>query len=355
MAYVTLVAAILNLAGWAAGLLFTMKTGKKTSLPVPAMGVIGFGMLIVFSIGRIGEAGENPPQLTTAHYLAMEDGLDYPEVLGMLGTPSDLNPRNMDLAGKGISIPKAVSSLLGGENHQDAIVAKLNMFVNGEPGYRGRRESLGAKAADENNGLVGMDFVIMALPPPPEEPEEGAEEEEEEAVADAEEEDDEDKEWAPVGDILLRIKEGKPDRDDEEGTLYFEYSSNLTGEEVAQELTRLIDETDEWVAEYGGEELPTKITIIPELEEWMGAVGNRLVSQVVTGANSSVKVAGLTNGGVRPFRGGQDDIDLRFWFEKDRMIDGNFSVTDRLLLVGFIGNKVAGMSQSGIPQPPIEG
>jgi hypothetical protein len=350
MAYVTLVAAILYFFVWAAGLRYTMKTGKKIALPVPALGVVAYFSLIIFCIGRISEAGNSPPRLTTGHYQAMVDGLDYQEVLSMMGTPSDQNPREMDLAGKGVSIPKQVSGLLSGENHQDAIVAKLNVFINGDAGWRGRRDSLGAKAKDESDGLVGLDFVIMALPPPPDEDEEEAEEE---AEAE-EEEEEEDKEWAPVGDILLRIKEGKPGRDDDDGTLYFQYSSNMTGEEVAQELTRMIDETDEWIAEYGGEDLPTKITIIPELEEWMGVVGNRLVAQVVTGANSSVKVAGLTNGGVRPFRGGQDDIDLRCWFEKDRLIDGDFSVTDRLLLVGFIGNKVVGISQSGIPMPPRE-
>ena len=43
-----------------------------------------------------------------------------------------------------------------------------------------------------------------------------------------------------------------------------------------------------------------------------------------------------------------DSVTLKFWLEEEAVLDGNFSMTDRLVLVGFIGDQLKAVRQFGI-------
>ena len=92
--------------------------------------------------------------------------------------------------------------------------------------------------------------------------------------------------------------------------------------------------------------------IEPELEANIGVIGNELEGWVATGKNTGVKVGIADNGEPQNFRGGMDSVSLKFWYEDEAVLDGNFSMTDRLVLVGFIGDKLRAVRQSGIALLP---
>ena len=80
----------------------------------------------------------------------------------------------------------------------------------------------------------------------------------------------------------------------------------------------------------------------------MGEIGNKQEGWVATGKNTGVKVGIVDNGSTQRFRGGMDSVTLKFWLEEEAVLDGNFSMTDRLVLVGFIGDQLKAVRQFGI-------
>ena len=126
------------------------------------------------------------------------------------------------------------------------------------------------------------------------------------------------------------------------------YENNDTAETVAKKIGEAIDAHESWSAEGSTELAPTKVIIESALETNIGTLGNDMEGWVATGANTSLKVGIVDNGSPQNFRGGMDSVDLKFWVETEAVRDGNFSMTDRLVLAGFIDGKLKAVRQAGI-------
>jgi hypothetical protein len=254
------------------------------------------------------DAMDNPENLTPEVYLGLKYNNSVEEVIGRLG-PAIQNPDrgSYDLTGKGLVIPSEISARLpAGENDAEAINAKLVLSIIGEPGRRNQRNTLGAKAANEGNGVSGLQIVLK---------------ENENEVTFTEGED-----WT--------------------------YENGDTAEAIAKKIGEAIDAHPSWIAEGSTELAPTKVIIESELEANIGTVGNVQEGWVATGKNTGVKVGIVDNGSTQKFRGGMDSVALKFWIEEEAVLDGNFSMTDRLVLVGFIGDELKAARQFGIALTP---
>ena len=105
---------------------------------------------------------DSPEQLTPDAYLSLKYNQSIEEVVGSLG-PAVENPdrSTYDLTGKGMVIPSEISARLpSGENDAEAINAKLVLSIVGEAGRRNQRNTLGARAANEGNGVSGLQIVL---------------------------------------------------------------------------------------------------------------------------------------------------------------------------------------------------
>ena len=304
MAYLMLVVGLAYAVIWAIGLKFAASSTGPRNVVLPALGLLAFLGLSGVSAMAAKEAMDHPEILTPGAYLGLQYNNSSEEVLGKLG-PAVVDPdrRSYDLTGKGLVIPSEISARLPtGENDADAINSKLVITVIGEPGRRNQRNTLGAKAANEGNGLSGLQVVLKE------------------------------------NDNEVTFTEG------EEWT----YENGDTAETVAKKIGEAIDAHPSWTAEGSTELAPTKVIIQSELETNLGAIGNTQEGWVATGKNTAVKVGIVDNGSAQKFRGGMDSVSLKFWLEKEEVLDGNFSMTDRLVLVGFIGDQLKAVRQYGI-------
>ncbi len=308
MAYVMLVIGLAYAGIWAFGLKCAAKSSGPKNVVVPTLGLLGFLSLSAVSAMAAKDAMDSPEVLTPGAYLGLKYNSTSEEVLSKLG-PAVENPNraSYDLTGKGLVIPSEISARLpAGENNAEAINAKMVLTIIGEPGRRNQRNTLGAKADNEGNGVSGLQIVLK---------ENGNE---------------------------VTFTEG------EEWT----YENGDTAETVAQKIGEAIDAHPSWTAEGSTELAPTKVIIESELEPNLGEIGNSQEGWVATGKNTGVKVGIVDNGSAQRFRGGMDSVALQFWYEKEEVLDGNFSMTDRLVLVGFIGNELKAVRQFGIDLTP---
>ena len=304
MAYLILVIGLVYSIVWGMGLSFAAKSDGPKNTIIPGLGLLAFIGLSGMSAMAAKDAMDNPENITANGYLSLKYNMSVEDVNGLLGSFVENPDRaSYDLTGKGLVIPGEISARLpAGENDAEAIAAKLVLTVIGEPGRRNQRNTLGAKAASEGNGVSGLQIVLR---------ENGNE---------------------------VTFTEG------EEWT----YENGDTAEVVAKKIGEAIDAHPSWTAEGSPESAPTRVLIEPELEANIGAIGNDLEGWVATGKNTGVKVGISDDGEPQNFRGGMDSVSLKFWYEDEAVLDGNFSMTDRLVLVGFIGDKLRAVRQSGI-------
>ena len=308
MAYVMLVVGLAYAGFWAFGLKCAAKSTGPRNLFIPSMGVFGFLGLSAVSALAAKSAMDNPELLTPNAYMTLKYNNSTADVLGQLG-PEVQNPdrRSYDLTGKGLVIPSEISARLpAGENQAEAINAKMVLTVIGEPGRTNQRNTLGAKAANDGNGVSGLEIVLK---------ENGNE---------------------------VTFTEGAE----------WTYENGDTAETVAKKIGEAIDAHPSWAAEGSTELAPTKVIIQSELEGNLGEIGNGQEGWVATGQNTGVKVGIVDNGSAQRFRGGMDSVSLKFWYEKEAVLDGNFSMTDRLVMVGFIGDQLKAVRQFGIELTP---
>ena len=304
MAYLILVIGLVYSVVWGMGLSFAAKSAGPKNTIIPGLGLLAFIGLSGMSAMAAKDAMDNPETITPNGYLSLKYNMSLEEVTGLLGTAVvDPDRASYDLTGKGLVIPGEISARLpAGENDADAIAAKLVLTIIGEPGRRNQWRTLGARAASEGNGVSGLQIVLR----------ENSNE--------------------------VTFTEG------EEWT----YENGDTAEVVAKKIGDAIDAHPSWTAEGSPESAPTRVLIEPELEANIGVVGNELEGWVATGKNTGVKVGIADDGEPQNFRGGMDSVSLKFWYEDEAVLDGNFSMTDRLVLVGFIGDKLRAVRQSGI-------
>jgi hypothetical protein len=308
MAYLMMVIGLAYSVAWGIGLMFASKSDGPKNTILPGLGLVAFIGLTGMSAMAAKDAMDNPENLTPEVYLGLKYNNSVEEVIGRLG-PAIQNPDrgSYDLTGKGLVIPSEISARLpAGENDAEAINAKLVLSIIGEPGRRNQRNTLGAKAANEGNGVSGLQIVLK---------------ESENEVTFTEGED-----WT--------------------------YENGDTAEAIAKKIGEAIDAHPSWIAEGSTELAPTKVIIESELEANIGTAGNAQEGWVATGQNTGVKVGIVDNGSTQKFRGGMDSVALKFWIEEEAVLDGNFSMTDRLVLVGFIGDELKAARQFGIALTP---
>ena len=304
MAYLMLVVGVVYSVTWGMGLLFASKSDGPRNTVVPALGLIAFIGLSGMSAMAAKDAMDNPQRLTPEGFMGIAYNQTVEDVEGLLGA-SEVDPdrASYNLTGRGLVIPSEISARLpSGENSAEAIPAKLVLTVVGDAGRRNQRNTLGARAANEGNGLSGLQIVLR---------ENGNE---------------------------VTFTEGED----------WTYENNDTAEMVAKKIGEAIDAHESWTAEGSTELAPTKVIIESALESNVGTLGNDMEGWVATGANTALKVGIVDNGSTQNFRGGMDSVDLKFWVETEAVLDGNFSMTDRLVLAGFIDGKLKAVRQAGI-------
>jgi hypothetical protein len=309
MAYLLLVVGILYAFAWAAGLVFAVKSpGKKNPL-IPAVGLLTFIALSAVAAQASIAAMKNPPRLTVEAYSALQEGMESQQVVTILGGPiANPDRKQYDFTGRGISLPNAVGSRLApGANTAEAVPAKLVLTIIGEPGRRKARESLGASSADEKNGLIDLQVVLT---------ENGNE---------------------------TSFIEGE----------HWTYENGDTPEQVAQKIGDAINAHPSWEAEGSTEAAPKKVFVQSALETNRGDFGNEAKGRVASGPNTAVRVGYREDGKWVHFRGGQHSVSLHLWSEADIALDANFTMTDKLILVGYVDNKITegGIRQAGLPLP----
>lgn len=304
MAYLMLVVGVVYSVTWGMGLMFASKSDGPRNTVVPALGLIAFLGLSGMSAMAAKDAMDNPQRLTPEGFLGIAYNQTIEDVEALLGS-AEVEPdrSTYNLTGRGLVIPSEISARLpAGENSADAIPAKLVLTVVGEAGRRNQRNTLGARAANKGNGLSGLQIVLR---------ENGNE---------------------------VTFTEGED----------WTYENNDTAETVAKKIGEAIDAHESWTAEGSTELAPTKVIIESALETNIGTLGNDMEGWVATGANTALKVGIVDNGSTQNFRGGMDSVDLKFWVETEAVLDGNFSMTDRLVLAGFIDGKLKAVRQAGI-------
>lgn len=304
MAYLILAIGLIYSVAWGVGLGFAAKSSGPKNTIIPGLGLLGFLGLSGVSAMAAKDAMNNPENINPTVYLNLKYNMSLEEVTALLGQPVENPDRaSYDLTGKGLVIPGNISARLpAGENDAEAISAKLVLSIIGEPGRRNQRNTLGAKADSEGNGVSGLQIVLK----------ENSNE--------------------------VTFTEGED----------WTYENGDTAEVVAKKIGEAIDAHPSWIAEGSPESAPTRVIIEPELEANIGVIGNELEGWVATGTNTGVKVGIADNGEPQRFRGGMDSVSLKFWYEDEAVLDGNFSMTDRLVLIGFIGDKLNAVRQSGI-------
>lgn len=305
MAYLVLVICLVYALLWGAGLAFALRSDGQKAVWVPVMGLLVFVGGSASSAMSVQHAIANPPVLTEASYTQLQLGMSVEDVKGLFGDPQP-EDKEFDLRRFSLSMPGAISSRLRGKRYSPASDAMLVISFSGEPTRANlsprRGEGLGRKAAEENNGVMGLEVAIR---------ENGNE---------------------------LKIVEG----------VDWEYENDMTDEQIAAKFAELIDASDSWNAE-NPEDKPKQVIISPALEANKASVCNTACSaQVLTGPNSSVKVRGVDDGTEMQFRGGEDEAFVHYWFEQGVLMDADFVSNDKLVVVGFIADENVGMIQAGL-------
>jgi hypothetical protein len=304
MAYLVFVVGLIYSAVWAAGLLFSTKSVGDKNPVIPAIGLLAFLGLSGMSAMAAKDAMDNPDRLLPEAYMSLKWSQTVDDLSSLLGSPHDGPPGNTQtLAGMGLIVPGEISSRLPDDAWDaDAISARLILTVLGEPGRRNQRDTLGAKAETEKNGMAGLQIVLK----------ENTNE--------------------------VTFTEGQE----------WTYENGDTAEMVAKKIGDAIDAHPSWIGEGSPESSPTKVIISPELDTNFGTKGNDMEGWVATGKNTSFKVSYTASGEPQKFTGGKDSVSLKFWYEQEDVLDGNFSMTDRIIMVGFLDNKLSSVHQSGI-------
>jgi|GEM_PF-5810616 len=95
-----------------------------------------------------------------------------------------------------------------------------------------------------------------------------------------------------------------------------------------------------------------EIHISPDSKDFIGENGNKWGAQVDTGSNNAFLIRNNPNGVRVQFRGGDDAATLRYWEEQDVILDDDFDTNRRLLIAGFINDKLIAVGQNGMILTP---
>jgi len=305
MAFLLLTVGLLFTAGWAIGLAFSVKSDAPKNPIIPAAGVLLFIGVSLIAMNASMEAMDNPPRLTPSAYDSITDGMAPDAVQGILGPALTKPDRSaLDLPGKGVSLPsEIVARLAQGQDSAEAVQARLSINIEGTPSKRNAKEGLGASAIKGLNGVVGLQIILTE------------------------------------NGNTATFTEGE----------HWKYENGDTAEAVAKKIGDAINAHASWTAVGSPESAPKRVNITSSLESNNGTNGNSMTCRAApTATNTAVRVGYKNDGSVVAFRGGQDSVALQFWLEQDGALDGDFTMTDRLVVVGYVDNKVHSMKQAGL-------
>ena len=305
MAYLLLVIGMIFTLGWGLGLIFSLRSEHPRNPIIPALGVLCFIGVSYVAISAASDAIDHPARLSAQSYDTVQTGMTIADVEGIFG-PALVKPDrgSLDLSGRGVALPSDIVSRLNqGEDTAEAVDARLSISVEGTPSKRNARDGLGAQAANGGNGLVGLQIILT----------EGGNE--------------------------TTFTEGE----------HWTYASMDTAEVVAKKIGDAINAHPSWNALGSPDDAPKRINITSALPSNQGDPGNSMTCRAApAGKNTAVRVGYRDDGSTVSFRGGQDSVALQFWLERDGALDGNFTMTDRLVVVGYVDDKVHSMKQSGL-------
>ena len=311
MAYLVLAISLVYALLWGAGLMISMRSDGKKTVWIPVLGLLLF---IGFSAGSamaVQTAMANPPRITLDTFYSVKDGMSPEDLNGLFGTPA-AEDEEYDFNAYSIVYPDGVRSRLRSmtDRRAEQVDATLSMKFTGEPSRANLRrgEGLGSPADEERNGLMGVEIVLR---------ENGNE---------------------------TRILEGED----------WEYTDDMTAEEVAKTIGDLIDATDAWHAEGSPDSSPRSVLITPEIEENGGTVCNENCAAQITQITKAVSIRGFTDATEQGFRGGEDETHVRIWDEVGILMDADFSTANRMIIAGFVNDELVGVHQSGLEVPPEE-
>ena len=291
--------------GWAVGLVFTLRSDAPRNPVIPALGIAAFVAVTFTSITAVSETMDNPARLNAKTYDRILDGMTAAEVEGLLG-PAMASPdrKSLDLAGKGVALPgDIVARLPQGADRAEAISAKVSITIGGEPSKRNAKTGLGASAANGGNGVIGLQIILKE------------------------------------GGNQTTITEGKD----------WTYAPMDTAETVARNIGAAIDAHESWKVTAPTDAAPTRLMIESALPHNSGESGNAMTCRAAPeGKNTAIRVGYRDDGKPVNFRGGQPSVELKFWLEKDIVMDGDFTMTDRLVVVGYVDEKVQALKQAGL-------
>ena len=106
-----------------------------------------------------------------------------------------------------------------------------------------------------------------------------------------------------------------------------------------------------FAAEIDVDEDPAMFTIVPVAEEFLGENSNNLKIQVMTGENIAVKVGRTTKGDLQRFNGGNDKLQMDYFYEEDAFWDRDFDTSSRLIVAGYINDKLVNAGQRNVLGP----
>ncbi len=316
MAYLVLVISIIYTLLWGLGLFFSLRSDGKKTLWIPVLGLVFFIGLTVSSVSAVQYTMANPSKLTAENYLKLKLGQSLEQTKAFLGEPQP-DEREFDFNVYQIRFPTEVAGKLRGDRHHDEVDATLSFKISGEPSKANLRrgEGLGAPATSERNGLMGVEIVLQ---------ENGNE---------------------------FHIVEG----------VDWNYEDDMTAEDVAKKLGEVIDAHEDWIAEGSPDSDPRSVIITPEKEENGGTVCNEVCSGRVAipesedenpTPTSAIIMRSYTDGSEVKFRGGEDETFVKIWEEPGRVMDADFSTTNKMIIIGFVKDKLVGISQVGLDLPP---
>ena len=382
MAYVILGFGGVFILFWALALIFAFKTDKsERNILIPTFFVVVFGTIVGVGISIFVAHEENV--LIEDSYLKLEKGMSVEEAQklfdGKLVDLTQLDNREkeaFDLTRNRIEIASTVKSKMKSNSYiLERTEAKQTVTFKGDPSkvfkklprnWKGMMNALGMPAekgeygGDGLKGLVIRIFVQDDL-----QTEIGLENHREEyrkrkkaalkKNKDAPEREKfyaiakEGKEWVmKEGEDWKYPQDSESENDD--GKVV---KGPGTAEQAAAAFVEAFNEKHGqfFLAEIDVDEDPAMFTIIPVAEEFLGENSNTLKIQVMTGDNIAVKVGRTTKGDVQRFNGGNDKLQMDYFYEEDAFWDRDFDTSSRLVVAGYINDKLVNAGQRNVLGP----
>lgn len=398
MVYILLAFGAVFLLFWGLTLIFAIRSTGERSIPIPIFFLLIFLSVFAFGASKWQLAQDNPELLVKETFVKIKFGDSVESLRTTFGSPDDLTImssdelKKYDLTTNMINIPLDVRSRMKpGEYVASRIESGIQFSIVGDPSEIGFEKRLGkdevhpvtlGSTAESGNGITGFKLRIFLNDS---EAEDKIKEERKALIQAAKDEKADLPEFEPIVVPALDGKqwifeEGKD----------FTYEENQDDETVVANISAVIEADPDFCTEFDPEDDPIRFVVKPECgcekfnallrasgskyakpavdackkkysEEgnFLGVNGNDLRMQVMVEEgralpNRAIYVGGASNGKAVSFRGGYNKTSLDYWYEIDPLLDEDFSTTPRLIVAGYISDKLVSLGENGIVFPEGE-